>query len=336
MKILKQLALFAFFLLLASCEKWELDADCSEGIPNTLNPFVQENILIYKLVKLDDWNLKWEISDEESETIWKTSFEDSLIIDKNITPNGNYKVKVLIETSCGLSHELISDFSNQESWFPNMVKMESLNCPREYSQGINYVSSIDLIFSSLRNYSISEMEITNEVFNEVMYGDKYNSPGNSFNSECLQCPKITSFVEATLFCNKLSSYAGKAPVYYYLHNPRDVEHFNIGDIITLNSSNGYRIPTRLEWEKAAFGCPENNIYSFFGLNYSAEYGNISLLEPKTKTEPVGSYKTNNSVYDKNKIYDMVGNVSEWISEDDNGLFSRSLRTQFSKPSVRRT
>lgn len=70
---------------------------------------------------------------------------------------------------------------------------------------------------------------------------------------------------------------------------------------------GARLPIEAEWEKAARGT-EERIYPW-GDGISCEYANY--VGCKGDTASVGSYSSGKSIYG---IYDMAGNVWEWVSD----------------------
>ena len=90
------------------------------------------------------------------------------------------------------------------------------------------------------------------------------------------------------------------------------------DWLTEKTKQTHRLPVEAEWEKAARG-PESNIYA---------YGNVyqqSLANQESgKLKPVKSYRPNSY-----GLYDMTGNVFEWMSNqnDPNAdrVYKQSLR-----------
>ncbi len=152
---------------------------------------------------------------------------------------------------------------------------------------------------------------------EVMQKEYENITGknpSNFRGENLPVENI-SWLEAVQFCNALSEKAGFTPVYTV----------NGNNVTWDRSANGYRLPTEAEWEyacRAGTTTPFNtenspsaeqaNYYGHYPYEIEENYFSQGNLETKP-----GEYRQTTVAVDSfspNKwgLYNMHGNVSEWV------------------------
>lgn len=242
--------------------------------------------------------------------------------------------------------------------------------------------------NTINSFYISKTEITQGVYKSVMSGikitDFYNTEQTLCENPFLCVQGSTEYAlpiapneqdsrpvdnvtwyDAIYFCNKLSELKGRDPVYTIEdievgtdrdNDPEDPYlHIKSATVTIDNSKNGYRLPTRSEWEFAFRG--GNSTDMAWNYCYSGKDSESYTLGNDPNLDDIAWYNCNNddgsSVTDEGisktdvtngapnacgshpvaqktpntlGLYDMSGNVYEWVEDEhmDNHVTNRIL------------
>jgi sulfatase modifying factor 1 len=198
-------------------------------------------------------------------------------------------------------------------------------------------------------FRMSEKEITRAQFMAIL---GYDPCPNDFYSRGMSDPvQRVNWYHAIAFCNKLSIIEGLNPVYSVIGVEGAIDfsemtytnipfawNSNWNAAIYNKNSNGYRLPTEMEWMWAAMGADKQNPGNINTNGYtkafsgSDDYNNVDDFvwyshNSNGKTSPVGSKNANEL-----GLFDMSGNVWEW-NWDIFKIYPTGTITDFSGPST---
>ena len=161
-------------------------------------------------------------------------------------------------------------------------------------------------YVTLSSFYIDKYEVTQASYQNIMGTNPSIFAGNP-----KRPVEQVSWLKAIEYCNRRSMKDKLTPCYSYDAYGTDPDNWPAGwndhtKVSCQWNANGYRLPTEMEWMYAAKGGINSQGYHYSGssyLNTVARNGNNS----EGRTWDVGSLSANEL-----GIYDMCGNVSEWV------------------------
>lgn len=192
----------------------------------------------------------------------------------------------------------------------------------------------------IADFYLEKYEVNQKEWLEIMGTNPSTFKGDSLPVETVE------WYDCIDYCNKRSIKEGLTPYYLIEKKKKDPSNFSELDkrklLVTFNSeSNGYRLPTEVEWEYAASGGVKSKNYLYSGSNnidevawYWRNTGSNYLRggwlwkdieNNNSQTKKIGLKMPNEL-----GIYDMSGNVREWCEdwyrdEDTKPGFDRVVR-----------
>lgn len=177
--------------------------------------------------------------------------------------------------------------------------------------------------------------------------DEYALPIDEDKQDSRPVDNVTWY-DAIYFCNELSKLKGRDPVYTIedivvgtdgVTDPNDTYlHIKSATVTIENTKNGYRLPTRSEWEFAfRGGNPDVEAwnYCYSGKDsasytqssnndsvldeiawycFNNDYGTTGTLDVTNSAEGSGSHPVATRAPNTLGLYDMSGNVYEWVED----------------------
>jgi len=163
---------------------------------------------------------------------------------------------------------------------------------REYP--VNTITEVVVV--EINSFYIGKYELTN---------GEYSAYDPNYYDFDPDLPVMISWKEALEYCNWLSEEESLNPCYSIKERRNSI----FCDVIVDINKNGYRLPTREEWQHACWTEKETAFY--WGDDMDEDYCWIDVDCGK-KVHKVGQKKPNDF-----GLYDMIGNAPEWCNYEEN-------------------
>lgn len=196
-----------------------------------------------------------------------------------------------------------ADVNPADSTETDSLEIDKVRLFRDSTDGLEFVYIPSVVFKrssikySISSYYIATKEVTQDLYKDVVG----QLPDQDKLDDDLPVVNV-SWYDAVLFCNALSKKVGLDTVYVY----KSVGDKNFLEDLEIDYSvEGIRLPTEMEWELAAHGGEYGSTY-YWGNEPASDYAYYG--------QPKGPIKVASKKPNAYGLYDMAGNVAEWVND----------------------